>query len=107
MLARKRREYRDYLPQFYDIPPAERTEDETHALRQVWGFSREAGTLLCAADLASAMGRASTAPKMRHCAASWQHVSPGHPWGPCNSCIRWRTAVMLGALSTSTGNRVH
>jgi hypothetical protein len=35
MLARKRREYRDYLPQFYDIPPAERTEDETNALRQV------------------------------------------------------------------------
>jgi hypothetical protein len=35
MLARKRREYRDYLPQFYDIPPAERTEDEANALRQV------------------------------------------------------------------------
>jgi len=35
MLARKRREYRDYLPQFYDIAPSERTEDETNALRQV------------------------------------------------------------------------
>lgn len=35
MLARKRREYRDYLPQFYDISPAERTEDEQNALRQV------------------------------------------------------------------------
>ena len=35
MLARKRREYRDYLPQFYDVAPSERTEDETTALRQV------------------------------------------------------------------------
>lgn len=35
MLARKRREYRDYLPQFYDVSPADRTEDETNALRQV------------------------------------------------------------------------
>lgn len=35
MLARKRREYRDYLPQFYDIAPSERSEDETNALRQV------------------------------------------------------------------------
>jgi hypothetical protein len=35
MLARKRREYRDYLPPFYDVPPAERTEDEANALRQV------------------------------------------------------------------------
>lgn len=35
MLSRKRREYRDYLPQFYDIAPSERSEDETNALRQV------------------------------------------------------------------------
>lgn len=39
MLARKRREYRDYLPQFYDISPAERTEDETNALRQASAWS--------------------------------------------------------------------
>ncbi len=35
MLARKRREYRDYLPQFYDVAPSERTEEEANALRQV------------------------------------------------------------------------
>ena len=64
MLARKRREYRDYLPQFYDIPPAERTEDEANALRQVCGFSPKAGTLLFAANLACAACCASTAPKM-------------------------------------------
>ncbi|KAL6749418.1 rab-GTPase-TBC domain-containing protein [Haematococcus lacustris] len=34
-LTRKRTEYTDMLPQYYDIPAAERSEDEQAALRQV------------------------------------------------------------------------
>ena len=79
MLARKRREYRDYLPQFYDIPPAERTEDEANALRQVCGCCHGAtpATLLCAAISNCATDLGATALKVaQHCAAG-QH--PGHP----------------------------
>lgn len=37
-LARRRREYADMVPEFYDIPNSERSEDEQAALRQVrWG----------------------------------------------------------------------
>ena len=35
ILARKRREYRDMVPQFYDIPNSERSEEEIVSLRQV------------------------------------------------------------------------
>lgn len=35
MLARKRREYQDMVPEFYDIENSQRTEDEIGALRQV------------------------------------------------------------------------
>eukprot|EP00850_Spirogloea_muscicola_P010357 SM000060S19689 [mRNA] locus=s60:670757:673815:+ [translate_table: standard] len=35
VLARKRREYRDCVPQYYDIPSAERTDEELHTLRQI------------------------------------------------------------------------
>ena len=35
VLARKRREYADMVPEFYDIANSERTEDEVGALRQV------------------------------------------------------------------------
>lgn len=34
-LARKRQEYMDCVPQYYDIPDADRTEDEIVMLRQV------------------------------------------------------------------------
>ena len=34
-LARKRREYLDMVPEFYDIENSQRTEDEIGALRQV------------------------------------------------------------------------
>jgi len=35
ILARKRREYRDMVPQFYDIPDSERSDEEVVSLRQV------------------------------------------------------------------------
>lgn len=35
MLARKRREYLDMVPEFYDVENSQRTEDEIGALRQV------------------------------------------------------------------------
>eukprot|EP00850_Spirogloea_muscicola_P015061 SM000112S24003 [mRNA] locus=s112:376666:379781:+ [translate_table: standard] len=35
VLARKRREYRDCVPQYYDIPSTERTDEELHTLRQI------------------------------------------------------------------------
>lgn len=35
MLARKRREYLDMVPEFYDIENDQRTEEEVGALRQV------------------------------------------------------------------------
>ena len=35
MLARKRREYRDMVPQFYDVPDSERSDEEVVSLRQV------------------------------------------------------------------------
>lgn len=34
-LARKRQEYMDCVPQYYDIPDSDRTEDEIVMLRQV------------------------------------------------------------------------
>lgn len=34
-LARKRAEYTEMLPQYYDIPASERSEEEQAALRQV------------------------------------------------------------------------
>jgi hypothetical protein len=34
-LARKRQEYMDCVPQYYDIPDADRTEDEIVMLHQV------------------------------------------------------------------------
>jgi hypothetical protein len=37
VLARKRREYLDMVPEFYDVDNSERTEDEIGALRQVPG----------------------------------------------------------------------
>lgn len=43
MLARKRREYQDMVPEFYDVENTTRTEDELGALRQV-GFSRSRGS---------------------------------------------------------------
>lgn len=38
VLARKRQEYRDCVPQYYDIPNTERSEDEVNTLRQVSRF---------------------------------------------------------------------
>jgi hypothetical protein len=38
VLARKRREYLDMVPEFYDIENSQRTEDEIGALRQVRGW---------------------------------------------------------------------
>ncbi len=35
ILERKRREYRDMVPEYYDIEAAERSEDDNCALRQV------------------------------------------------------------------------
>jgi len=35
ILERKRREYRDLVPEYYDIEAAERSEDDNSALRQV------------------------------------------------------------------------
>ena len=35
ILARKRREYRDMVPQFYDVPDSERSDEEVVSLRQV------------------------------------------------------------------------
>ena len=35
ILERKRREYRDLVPEYYDIDVAERSEDDNCALRQV------------------------------------------------------------------------
>lgn len=40
VLARKRREYLDMVPEFYDVENSERTEDEIGALRQVRGWLR-------------------------------------------------------------------
>jgi hypothetical protein len=34
-LTRKRQEYMEMVPQYYDIPTQERSEDEVAALRQV------------------------------------------------------------------------
>ena len=34
ILERKRREYRDLVPEYYDIEAAERSEDDATALRQ-------------------------------------------------------------------------
>jgi hypothetical protein len=41
ILERKRREYRDLVPEYYDIEAAERSEDDACALRQVPLFSQE------------------------------------------------------------------
>jgi hypothetical protein len=38
VLTRKRQEYRDCVPQYYDIPNTERSEDEVNTLRQVSRF---------------------------------------------------------------------
>ena len=35
VLARKREEYYEWVPQYYDIPDEDRTDDEIHTLRQV------------------------------------------------------------------------
>lgn len=43
-LARKRREYLDMVPEFYDIENSQRTEDEIGALRQVGSQSLWATT---------------------------------------------------------------
>ena len=43
MLLRKRREYAEMVPEFYDIANSERSEDEIGALRQVRRESREQG----------------------------------------------------------------
>ena len=36
ILGRKRQEYYEMVPQYYDISNAERSEEELTALRQVW-----------------------------------------------------------------------
>ncbi|CAI5514283.1 unnamed protein product [Closterium sp. Naga37s-1] len=35
VLARKRQEYREWVPQYYDIPNEDRSDDEIHTLRQI------------------------------------------------------------------------
>eukprot|EP00475_Leptophrys_vorax_P006663 TRINITY_DN14135_c0_g1_i2.p1 TRINITY_DN14135_c0_g1~~TRINITY_DN14135_c0_g1_i2.p1 ORF type:complete len:301 (-),score=16.26 TRINITY_DN14135_c0_g1_i2:458-1360(-) len=35
VLARKRQEYREWVPQYYDIPNEDRSDEEIHALRQI------------------------------------------------------------------------
>lgn len=78
VLARKRREYLDMVPEFYDIENSQRTEDEIGALRQVCGWWE----VLC-----------STAPgstDARLCpAVTWQQPmrTPAAPYQACIGCL--------------------
>lgn len=53
MLARKRREYRDMVAEFYDVENEQRTEDEISALRQVRAVGGAAGDEMATAFLPS------------------------------------------------------
>lgn len=80
VLLRKRREYAEMVPEFYDIANTERSEDEIGALRQV----RLSGAVCCGGGL----GR-----------LAWGQLLPGRLLGSCCLGSCWSIFAYLCWLS--------
>jgi hypothetical protein len=92
VLARKRREYLDMVPEFYDIENDQRTEEEVGALRQV---GRSSGS--CQPDATATAAATQTA----SCEMFGSTVSVWH------LCITWPCKLLSfgNPLSNAAGQR--